>query len=191
MKAEARRQTDAGPREMGGHCTRARRSFTGPLSCAMTQSLMKREGSGHTRRAAHWKTRKEGPWTKGELERQLPRTAERAFDPERKRSPTTVHRIETGTVSYTKGAPDVILETVQPVPVGRCGERPLSDRQQQKKAPGPDLMAFRPGSSGCRGRARSDGDGRKEQADLVFLGLGRAMADPPRSGGGRPCGGHV
>lgn len=61
---------------------------------------------------------KEGPWTKGELERQLPRTAERAFDPERKRM-TTVHRTETGIVSYTKGAPGCDPGTVQPVSVWR------------------------------------------------------------------------
>lgn len=61
---------------------------------------------------------KEGPWTKGELERQFPRTAERAFDPERKRM-TTVHRTETGTVSYTKGAPGCDPGTVQPVSVWR------------------------------------------------------------------------
>lgn len=117
---------------------------------------------------------KEGPWTKGELERQLPRTAERAFDPERKRM-TTVHRTETGTVSYTKGAPDVILERCSRYLSG-SGERPLTGGSRRRLQ---DRISWLSGQ-GLRvlGAARSDGDGRKEE-DMVFLGLA-AMADPPR-----------
>lgn len=117
---------------------------------------------------------KEGPWTKGELERQLPRTAEWAFDPERKRM-TTVHRTETGTVSYTKGAPDVILERCSRYLSGG-GERPLTGGSRRRLQ---DRISWLSGQ-GLRvlGAARSDGDGRKEE-DMVFLGLA-AMADPPR-----------
>lgn len=117
---------------------------------------------------------KEGPWTKGELERQLPRTAERAFDPERKRM-TTVHRTEAGTVSYTKGAPDVILERCSRYLSGG-GERPLTGSSRRRLQ---DRISWL-SSQGLRvlGAARSDGDGRKEE-DMVFLGLA-AMADPPR-----------
>lgn len=117
---------------------------------------------------------KEGPWTKGELERQLPRTAERAFDPERKRM-TTVHRTETGAVSYTKGAPDVILERCSRYLSGG-GERPLTGGSRRRLQ---DRISWLSGQ-GLRvlGAARSDGDGRKEE-DMVFLGLA-AMADPPR-----------
>lgn len=117
---------------------------------------------------------KEGPWTKGELERQLPRTAERAFDPERKRM-TTVHRIEAGAVSYTKGAPDVILERCSRYLSGG-GERPLTGSSRRRFQ---DRISWLSGQ-GLRvlGAARSDGDGRKEE-DMVFLGLA-AMADPPR-----------
>ena len=117
---------------------------------------------------------KEGSWTKGELERQLPRTAERAFDPERKRM-TTVHRTETGTVSYTKGAPDVILERCSRYLSGG-GERPLTGSSRRRLQ---DRISWL-SSQGLRvlGAARSDGDGRKEE-DMVFLGLA-AMADPPR-----------
>ena len=117
---------------------------------------------------------KEGPWTKGELERQLPRTAERAFDPERKRM-TTVHRTETGIVSYTKGAPDVILERCSRYLSGG-GERPLTGSSRRRLQ---DRISWL-SSQGLRvlGAARSDGDGRKEE-DMVFLGLA-AMADPPR-----------
>lgn len=117
---------------------------------------------------------KEGPWTKGELERQLPRTAERAFDPERKRM-TTVHRTGTGAVSYTKGAPDVILERCSRYLSGG-GERPLTGSSRRRLQ---DRISWLSGQ-GLRvlGAARSDGDGRKEE-DMVFLGLA-AMADPPR-----------
>lgn len=118
---------------------------------------------------------KEGPWTKGELERQLPRTAERAFDPERKRM-TTVHRTEAGAVSYTKGAPDVILERCSRYLSGG-GERPLTGSSSRRRLQ--DRISWL-SSQGLRvlGAARSDGDGRKEE-DMVFLGLA-AMADPPR-----------
>lgn len=117
---------------------------------------------------------KAGPWTKGELERQLPRTAEQAFDPERKRM-TTVHRTETGAVSYTKGAPDVILERCSRYLSGG-GERPLTGSSRRRLQ---DRISWLSGQ-GLRvlGAARSDGDGRKEE-DMVFLGLA-AMADPPR-----------
>ena len=117
---------------------------------------------------------KEGPWTKGELERQLPRTAERAFDPERKRM-TTVHRTEAGAVSYTKGAPDVILERCSRYLSGG-GQRPLTGSSRRRLQ---DRISWLSGQ-GLRvlGAARSDGDGRKEE-DMVFLGLA-AMADPPR-----------
>lgn len=117
---------------------------------------------------------KAGPWTKGELEQQLPRTAERAFDPERKRM-TTVHRTETGTVSYTKGAPDVILERCSRYLAGGA-EMPLTDGGRRKLQARISWLS----GQGLRvlGAARSDGDGRKEEA-MVFLGLA-AMADPPR-----------
>ena len=124
---------------------------------------------------------KEGPWTKGELERQLPRTAERAFDPERKRM-TTVHRTETGTVSYTKGAPDVILERCSRYLSG-CGERPLTGGSRRRLQ---DRISWLSGQ-GLRvlGVAR----GRKE-------GGGHGLSGPGSHGrssasGGRPCSGHV
>ena len=117
---------------------------------------------------------KAGLGPKRELERRLPRTAERAFDPGRKRM-TTVHRTEAGTVSYTKGAPDVILERCSRYLSGGV-QRPLTGREKkriQDRISSLSSQAFR-----VLGAARSDGDGRSEE-NMVFLGLA-AMADPPR-----------
>ena len=117
---------------------------------------------------------KAGLGPKRELERRLPRTAERAFDPGRKRM-TTVHRTEAGTVSYTKGAPDVILERCSRYLSGGV-QRPLTGREKkriQDRISSLSSQAFR-----VLGAARSDEDGRSEE-NMVFLGLA-AMADPPR-----------
>lgn len=115
-----------------------------------------------------------GAQTLAELVGTFPRIAERPFDSERKRM-TTVHKNKGRTVSYTKGAPDVIL--------GRCSrylaggeERPLGEAERRKirgRIETLSSMALR-----VMAAARKDGDGRDEE-NLVFLGLA-AMTDPPR-----------
>ena len=108
------------------------------------------------------------------LRKEWPRIGERPFESSRKRM-TTVHKHGTETVSYTKGAPDVILS--------RCdfwlsGEDrvPLSGFQKEKilrRVAELSRQAYR-----VLGAAETPGDGREEQG-MVFLGLA-AMMDPPR-----------
>ena len=51
-------------------------------------------------------------FAKDELERQMPRVDELPFDSERKMM-TTVHKLESGWLSITKGAPDIVLSRCQ------------------------------------------------------------------------------
>lgn len=102
------------------------------------------------------------------------RIGERAFDSERKMM-TTVHKNGAETVSYTKGAPDVILSRCDRYLTGDS-VKPLGIRQKKR-------ILDRNGELSSKalrvlGAARYDGDGRGEQ-NMIFLGLA-AMADPPR-----------
>jgi len=113
---------------------------------------------------------------KQEADRSCPRFAEREFDSERKLM-TTVHRAEKGLVSYTKGAPDVLLlrcdrylDGTQVLPLTQAKRRRIEE--EIGRLSGQALRVI--------GAARSDGDGREEK-DMIFLGLA-AMADPPRPG---------
>lgn len=115
-----------------------------------------------------------GSRSRKELEEEFPRIAEKAFDSERKMM-TTVHRYGRQTVSYTKGAPDVILTRCDRYLAGDM-EKPFSENQKKR-------ILSRVGELSSKalrvlGAARSDGDGRGEQ-NMVFLGLA-AMTDPPR-----------
>lgn len=109
------------------------------------------------------------------MHERYPRIAEKAFDSERKMM-TTVHNGPSGTVSYTKGAPDVIL--------GRCDRYLAGDSVKkfsaaQKKAVSDRVAALSGKALRVLGAARSDGDGRGEK-DMIFLGIA-AMEDPPRA----------
>ena len=90
---------------------------------------------------------------------------------------TTVHRAEKGLVSYTKGAPDVLLlrcdrylDGMEVKPLTQAKRRRIEE--EIGRLSGQALRVI--------GAARSDGDGREEK-DMIFLGLA-AMADPPRPG---------
>lgn len=111
---------------------------------------------------------------KESLEKAYPRTGEKGFDSERKMM-TTVHRDGDRTISYTKGAPDVILE--------RCTHyqergtvKPMGEYQRARFRKETGLLSSR--ALRVLGAARTDGDGRKETG-MIFLGLA-GMADPPR-----------
>lgn len=112
--------------------------------------------------------------TRKNLEQQHPRIGEKAFDSERKMM-TTVHRDGTGKVSYTKGAPDVVLKRcthyLDRGTVKAMGE--LQRKRIEKRICELSSKALR-----VLGAARSEGDGRKETG-MVFLGLA-GMTDPPR-----------
>lgn len=120
-----------------------------------------RDRGRHRTGAADWKM-------------QFPRIAEKAFDSERKMM-TTVHSGPSGTVSYTKGAPDVIISRCSHYFAGGTVKKMTDAQRRTALSQVADLSgkAFR-----VLGAAYSDGDGRAEQ-DMIFLGIA-AMADPPR-----------
>lgn len=105
---------------------------------------------------------------------QFPRIAEKAFDSERKMM-TTVHNGPAGTISYTKGAPDVILSRCSHYLSGGTTKKMTDAQRRTALDQVADLSrkAFR-----VLGAAYTDGDGRSEE-DMTFLGI-TAMADPPR-----------
>lgn len=102
------------------------------------------------------------------------RVGEKAFDSERKLM-TTVHRDGTELVSFTKGAPDVILERCDRYLAGNT-VKPLGNSERKRIRDKIGELSSR--ALRVLGAARSDGDGRKEE-NMIFLGLA-AMADPPR-----------
>lgn len=112
-------------------------------------------------------------WLETQMKR-YPRIAENAFDSERKMM-TTVHSAPGGTVSYTKGAPDVVL--------GRCdrylaGGTVKTLTASQKRAVAARVAELSGQAFRVLGAARTDGDGRAESG-MIFLGIA-AMTDPPR-----------
>ncbi|HEY6838470.1 MAG TPA: cation-translocating P-type ATPase [Geobacteraceae bacterium] len=109
---------------------------------------------------------------RGELERDHPRVAELPFEAERKLM-TTFHPWEGGFVSFTKGAPEVVL--------GRSGiEEPLAEeaarRHDRLADDGLRVMGF----AMRRFEKLPLSLPEAEAGDLVFLGLA-GMLDPPRS----------
>lgn len=111
---------------------------------------------------------------KAKLEKEYPRTASRPFDSERKMM-TTVHKKDGKTVSFTKGAPDVVLKNCSCY-LERGEKKPMGEYQMRKFLKETEALSGR--ALRVLGAAMSDGDGRGE-TDLVFLGLA-GMADPPR-----------
>ena len=109
-----------------------------------------------------------------EWKRKFPRVAERAFDSDRKMM-TTVHEGAEGRISFTKGAPDVILERCSRY-LAENGVRELGPDQKKKilgEVASLSGKAFR-----VLGAAYREG-GRTDEEDLIFLGAA-AMEDPPR-----------
>ncbi|MFR6343794.1 MAG: cation-translocating P-type ATPase [Christensenellales bacterium] len=120
---------------------------------------------------------------KQQEETEAPRLAEYAFDSDRKLM-STVHKDENGLVSYTKGAPDVLL--------GRCTKiwengavQALTEEKREEILQANDkmaeqalrvlAMAYKPIDSVPQGQAELDG----LEQDLIFVGM-TGMIDPPR-----------
>ena len=120
---------------------------------------------------------------KQQEETEAPRLAEYAFDSDRKLM-STVHKDENGLVSYTKGAPDVLL--------GRCTKiwengavQALTEEKREEILQANDkmaeqalrvlAMAYKPIDSVPQGQAELD----DLEQDLIFVGM-TGMIDPPR-----------
>ncbi|GAI34654.1 unnamed protein product, partial [marine sediment metagenome] len=122
---------------------------------------------------------KAGLWPE-QLNRQFPRIGEIPFSSERKRM-TTVHQTPEGRVSYSKGAPELVLGSCRYIYAsGR--ERELTDEDRES------LLSAGRGMSGDALRVlglaykRLTDSGEITEAieqDMVFTGLA-GMIDPPR-----------
>lgn len=116
---------------------------------------------------------------KPELEGKMPRVHEIPFDSDRKMM-TTVHRKESTFVSYTKGAPDVVLSRCSRY-VSASGEvREMTEEDREQILQANQQMA----QDGLRVLAvayRNVEEGRYEnlEQDMTFLAL-IGMIDPPR-----------
>ena len=115
-------------------------------------------------------------YDKADLEGRMPRLSELSFDSDRKMM-TTFHRKESGeTVSYTKGAPDVVLTRCTHVMTGQ-GAVPMTPLQRNKIQAAMEGMAagaLRTLAVAMHGRATGP-----VEEQLTFLGM-VGMRDPVR-----------
>ena len=113
--------------------------------------------------------------TRSGLERTRPRIDELAFDSGRKMM-TTLHKKNGGTISYTKGSPDVILKRCNTIwemdqirPLSLSGRRRIEEALHTLSARALRVLAL----------AMRTGDTRPSEQNLTFLGLA-GMMDPVR-----------
>jgi Ca2+-transporting ATPase len=114
-----------------------------------------------------------------DLERERPRLAELPFDPERRRM-TTFHALPDGAVvSYTKGAPEVVLDlsahvltAAGPVPIPR---QALVEVSERLASDGLRVLAF----AMRRWPQRPPTTAEHAERDLILLGF-VGLIDPPR-----------
>lgn len=108
------------------------------------------------------------------LKQANPRINELPFDSVRKLM-TTVHETERGAVSYTKGAPDILLSRCKYV-LTKDGVKPLDDKMRATISEANSDMAHK----ALRVLAAAYTEGNTlEERDMVFVGL-TGMIDPPR-----------
>lgn len=121
---------------------------------------------------------KAGLWPE-ELNRRFPRIGEIPFSSERKRM-TTVHRASEGSVAYSKGAPELVLDSCRYIYAdGR--ERELTDKDRESiVAAGRGMLADALRVLGLAYKRLDDGEiSESIEQDMVFTGLA-GMIDPPR-----------
>lgn len=112
---------------------------------------------------------------KENIGRQLPRIKERAFDSERKRM-STCHRDVNGLVTYTKGAPDVILSRCNSI--WQDGRRqPMDERMRRQIANAVEELAARALRTLALAVRREDA--AMTEQDMTFVGM-VGMEDPIR-----------
>lgn len=109
------------------------------------------------------------------IRKQLPRQGEIPFSSERKRM-TTFHRSGSRLVSYTKGAPDVILERCSHI--RKQGRTVVLDAVEKKRV---EAVVEQLSSEALRVLAAAVTEGKKnsKETEMTFLGLA-GMMDPPR-----------
>lgn len=115
-----------------------------------------------------------------ELNEQLPRVAEIPFSSETKRM-TTIHRTVKGKMAYSKGAPEVILNSCRYIYCdGKERELTTKDRESVVSvAQNMATHALRVLGVAYRQLAANVGIDESIEQDMVFIGLA-GMIDPPR-----------
>jgi len=103
-----------------------------------------------------------------------PRVNEKPFDSVRKLM-TTVHKTEEGVKSYTKGAPDILLERCTRILTSE-GVKDITDKDREAIQAANSAMAGK--ALRVLAAAYKDGDDVEEQ-EMIFVGL-TGMIDPPR-----------
>lgn len=113
-------------------------------------------------------------YTLKELNNQFPRADEIPFSSERKRM-TTMHGFKNKKISFTKGAPDMIIERCNRILIGDRIER-LTRQKKKESLKQNELLA----KQALRVLAFAYNDRAQDpEKDMIFLGL-QAMIDPPR-----------
>lgn len=118
---------------------------------------------------------RDGTFQKEKLEKTMPRINERAFDSKRKMM-TTVHQSKEGIVSYTKGAPEIVLNCCSRILINGKVESMTQSHKNQIRRTVSDFSA-----QALRVLAVAKKNGEKEGTEqgLTFTGL-VGMIDPIR-----------
>ena len=136
-----------------------------------------REVLGDPTEAALVVSAEKAGFTQKELEKSEPRVDEIPFSSERKMM-TTIHKTKSGKVSYTKGAPDIIIEKCNQILVN--GKILRLDRNKKKEILKQN-ETFAGEALRVLGFAYNENFKKSEDSekDMIFVGL-QAMIDPPR-----------
>ncbi len=114
---------------------------------------------------------------RAKLEQEEPRIDEISFSSERKMM-TTLHHTKSGTVSYTKGAPDIILASCNRILINGTVQK-LDPKKKKEIIAQNEILAanaLRLLGFAYNTEVKKKGDTEKE---MIFVGL-QAMIDPPR-----------
>lgn len=114
--------------------------------------------------------------SKAELDAKFPRIQEIPFSSETKRM-TTLHKVESGIVACSKGAPEIILRSCTAVATAQ-GEKPLRDAERETIMEAARRMA-REALRVLAVAARKEATRKNAEEEMTFLGL-LGMMDPPR-----------
>ena len=118
-------------------------------------------------------------FSKASLENTLPRVAECAFDSVRKRM-TTVHRNDTQTLSYTKGAPEAVLSNCTKLYNGAGNQQDCNTAEWLQLAEDLATQGYRVLAFAMKELDENASLAQDElESDMSFLGLA-ALIDPPR-----------
>jgi Ca2+-transporting ATPase len=122
---------------------------------------------------------KAGLWQK-ELATQFPRVGEIPFTSETKRM-TTVHKTPQGRIAYSKGAPEVVLNSCAHILSGGREARLHREGREEilNRAQGMAEQALRVLAVAYKRLTETDSAATDVEKDMVFVGLA-GMIDPPR-----------